>query len=120
LACFKHADLIAKILGFSGISYSSGPFWRRSIEKDDVRSKGVQFDLIFQRADKVLTICELKYGTQSLGIEVGKELQNKIVNSPELQKRTVQTVLITNCSISKELQKSVYFNKIITADELFG
>jgi AAA+ ATPase superfamily predicted ATPase len=120
LACFKHSDLIAKILGFSGINYSSGPFWRRSLEKDGISSLGVQFDLIFQRADKVLTICEIKYGTQSLGIELGKELQNRIANSPELNERTIQTVLITNCSLSKELQQSAYFNRIINADELFG
>ncbi len=41
----------------TGIRYRSGPWFKRS---QDSRG-GAQIDLLFVRADKVLTLCEMKY-----------------------------------------------------------
>lgn len=52
LLCYKHAHRIAEILGFSGINYQFGPFYKHG---------KFQIDLLFDRADNVIVLCEIKY-----------------------------------------------------------
>lgn len=69
--CRKHADIIASYLRFSGINYRSGAWFKRSGPGD----KGAQVDLVYVRADKVLTICEMKcvdrLSVKSLRVSMG-------------------------------------------------
>ncbi|MFH1727431.1 MAG: ATP-binding protein [Pseudomonadota bacterium] len=110
-----HAHLISKILGFSGIDYSVGPYFDSKI----INKKGVQIDLLFDRADRIFTLCEMKYTTKPIGKEIIQEVDQKAEVIENKFKRSVQRVLITNANISEALQKSHYFSRIITSDELF-
>jgi len=64
--CAQHADVIARILGFSGIRFTVGPYFTPARAGE----KGVQIDLIFNRPDRVLTVCELKYSDGPVGMEI--------------------------------------------------
>ena len=55
--CRRHAAQIADVLRFSGIQYSIGTIFESGIGPD----QGLQIDLAFDRADRVLTVCETKY-----------------------------------------------------------
>lgn len=55
--CRKHAHLLAEHLRFSGINYRAGEWFKRSAKG----KPGAQVDLVYIRADKVLTVCEMKY-----------------------------------------------------------
>ncbi len=116
LFCLNHCHDIAKILGFSAVDYQAGPYFNHS-KKGQL--SGVQIDLIFDRADKVITVCEIKYQNSAIGMNVIRELQGKIEKIEELQNKTVQKVLISKSQASPEVLKSGYFSRVILAEEFF-
>jgi len=72
--CFQYTDKIAEILEFSGINYRVGPYFRTK----QGNKPGVQIDLIFDRDDNVLTLCEMKSSKSPISIEVEQEINSKI------------------------------------------
>jgi len=114
--CRKYHYVIAKILGFGGISYKSGAFYNRaSISKDP----GFQFDLVFDRSDKVITVCELRYLSKAVSSSVITEMEKKIEILPLTENKTIQRVLITTEGPDNELARRIYFDRILTLDDLF-
>lgn len=77
----SEAHRISKLLGFSAISYISGSYFSRET-KDTL----FQIDLVFDRADRVLIICKIKYKDAPVGIEVIPEFEEKI-NKIELKSK---------------------------------
>jgi uncharacterized protein len=115
--CIQHAMEIAHLAGFSAVDYSMGPYFRP--HKSGI--KGLQVDLVFDRADKVLTVCEMKYATQPVGVEVISDMQRKIeLLKPVAEGRTIQPVLIVHPRASRDLINQRYFYKIIEARQLCG
>lgn len=113
--CLDHASVIARILGFSGVQYRAGPYFRHRLGG---KLAGAQIDLVFDRADKVITVCEMKYRDAPVGIEVAREVQEKIDKAPRLADRTLQKVLITKSDPTRQLVQSGYFSRIIRARDL--
>ncbi len=114
--CRNHTAQIAKALGFSAVNYTYGPYFKRS----DNDTAGVQIDLLFDRADNVLTICEMKHRKEKTGLSTYKELEKK---ENILQKKFPQKIthkaLITSSGASKELTDHVGHHNIVTLDQLF-
>jgi hypothetical protein len=54
---------IAERLGFSAVNFRSGSYFSRVATS---LNRNYQLDLVFQRADKVHTVCEIKYSDQSV------------------------------------------------------
>ncbi len=114
--CINHGGRIASLLGFSGIDFTAGPYFNPRDEK----TEGVQIDLLFDRADKVITLCEMKHRVKPVGMEVLKEVERKVeVLATRFPGRTIQKVLITTGEPGRELCASGYFYRILRADELF-
>jgi hypothetical protein len=112
--CVQHAQTIARLLGFSGINYSYGPFFRPSKNGNP----GVQADLLFDRGDNVLTLCEMKFSPSPAGTGVCEEVQKRVdAIAPYVMGKTIQKVLLTLVPPSKELIASGYFYRIILAEE---
>jgi hypothetical protein len=114
--CRHRHQLIAKILGFSGIHYLAGAFYNKKTQKND---PGFQFDLIFDRDDRVITLCEMKYAQTKIGIGVIEEFERKLELFPNQKKKTVQKVLITTEGANDALITRHYFDRVITLDDLF-
>jgi len=55
--CLKHVDHIERALGISGIRTQASSWQRRGHEARD----GAQIDLLIDRADDVISVCELKH-----------------------------------------------------------
>lgn len=55
--CMKHKDKIAVALGISGIFFTTPSFYY----KGDENNAGFQIDMLIDRADNVINICEMKY-----------------------------------------------------------
>ncbi|MBM3191607.1 MAG: hypothetical protein FJZ63_02990, partial [Chlamydiae bacterium] len=115
--CRKENLLIAKIIGFSAVRYKSGAFFNRSTIKEE---KGYQIDLIFDRADHVLTICEIKYTQSKTGIEVIEEFEQKLKLFPNAKSKTIEKVLITASGATEALITRSYFDRIITLETIFN
>ena len=113
--CLQHANIISRILGFSGVDFTAGPYFSPT-HKDRA---GVQVDLVFNRADHVLTVCEMKYSRKPVGVEVIAEMEKRIsLLEPIAGRRTLQRVLIVRDKVSQQLARSSYFYRIIEAREL--
>lgn len=116
LVCLRHQTQLAEALGFAGVSYTCGPWFRaprRALE-------GVQIDLMFQRADNVITLCEMKRQTAPIGKSIIAEVERKAgIIEAEYPRKTVQRVLVTGGPVSREVNASGYFFAILDSKSLF-
>ncbi len=82
--CLQHALEISRAVGFS--------------------TAGVQVDLVFDRADNVLTVCEMKYSANTVGGEVIASMKRKLERlQPVAKGKTVQPVLVVRDRPSQDL-----------------
>lgn len=64
--CLLHLPQIRRALGISTIHVEA---YGWSFRGDDVYPDGVQIDLVLERADKVINICEMKYASDVFAID---------------------------------------------------
>lgn len=113
--CRKYHYIIAQILQFGGVHYQSGVFFSKATEE---KSPGYQLDLIFDRADNVYTICEIKYLQSKVGTEVISEFEKKMALFDNKKNKTIHKVLICSEGADDALLKRSYFDEIITCSQL--
>lgn len=115
--CRRQHHTIAKKLGFGAVNYRSGAFYNRKTEQKD---RGFQIDLIFDRDDRVFTICEIKYTQAKTGISVIDDFEKKLAMLPNPQEHTIHKVLISATGSDDSLEKRHYFDDIITLDDFLN
>lgn len=114
--CLLHAEQIKYSLGISGIV--SGLYsWRSSHSKP-----GAQIDLVIDRADDVISLCEMKYTSNPWEMnadDINDMMQKEEVFRKETgTRKTTHNVLISANGIRRN-EFSDELQKIITADDLF-
>jgi hypothetical protein len=118
--CRENHRIIAKILGFSGVNYRHGVFFNRNTDKID---SGFQIDLVFDRADNVITLCEIKYLQRKVGVEVIQDFEQKLLlmssSDKKSNKSTIQKVLISTEGPNDNLIARAYFDRFITLADIF-
>ncbi len=118
--CRENHRLIARILGFGGVQYKSGAFFVRGASRD---RRGFQIDLMFDRADGVSTLCEIKHTRAPADLSVVDDVNRKwdraVSFFPALSKKSRQNVLISVAGATARLRESGVFSHIITQDDLF-
>jgi AAA+ ATPase superfamily predicted ATPase len=90
--CIKHADQIKKALQIGGInSTQSSWYW-----PGDKKENGAQIDLLIDRADRCINICEMKFSTRPFVIDKKyvKDLENKVMTFRRVTK-TQKTLFLT-------------------------
>ena len=115
--CFNHIDSIKKALGISGVStkYSA---W----SKNDDDGEGLQIDLIIERKDNIVNMCEIKFYSDEF--EVNKKydltLRNRraILSNYIPKKSAIHSTLITTYGV-KNNEYKWDFENVITMDDLF-
>lgn len=112
--CLKHADQIAESLKIDQLVKSHGAYYDRSTNEKE----GVQIDLIFERHDPVITICEIKYHTEKIGKWIIDEMEEKI-SKLQPAKASIEKVLLTSQGITKDLEASGYFSRVLLPNCLF-
>ena len=82
---------------------------------------GLQIDLLFQRADNVLTLCEMKCSQSPVGLGVVPDVERKVaLLQRAFPAKTIQRVLVIHGEASRELIRAGYFYRIITSAELWN
>ena len=71
--CYKMSHVIADELRFSAIDYQVGPWIKRATGG----LAGIQIDLMFIRADKVITVCEMKTSTTIQASKLIKQIEQQ-------------------------------------------
>ncbi|MGZ5246270.1 MAG: AAA family ATPase, partial [Flavitalea sp.] len=99
--CLKHVHLIKKALGISGIHSEESP-WRNPASKN---SEGSQIDLLIDRADRTINICEMKFynGEFTIDKAYASELERKlnVFGEQTKTKKSLFLTFITTYGIKK-------------------
>lgn len=114
--CRQYQYVIAKILGFSAVNYQVGSYFSR---KTDLADLGYQIDLIFDRDDKVITVCEIKYLATPASRQVIRDFERKITLFPNPKNKTIHRVLIAPKGAESLVCHAGAFDHIITINDLF-
>ncbi|MFK7784489.1 MAG: ATP-binding protein [Crocinitomicaceae bacterium] len=119
--CAKHISSLKKALGIGGIQAEVSSFLHR---KNDKYHKGFQVDLLIDRKDDVLTICEMKFYSDEYKItsDYAKKIHTrregmKALNSP---KKHVEVVFISTFGVVDNEQRSDYVDHDLKMDVLFN
>ena len=74
--CLKHIPQIKKALGISGVYATTSSFYK----KGNKEGKGAQIDLLIDRNDRVINICEIKFHQEPFSITkvYAENLRNKM------------------------------------------
>lgn len=115
ILCYNHKHKIATLLGFSDVEYQAGPYFQSRNKK----IKGTQVDLIFNRKDSVMSVCEIKYKNSKIGVEIIEEVESKLELIPNKENKTLQKILISMTPVTKELANRAYFSQVLQFEDLF-
>ena len=116
ILCLNHLPQIKAALGISGVEtmeYS----WKSSAAK-----KGAQIDLLIDRMDNVINVCEMKYSTEPFEIDANYEedLLHKleVFRKETKNEKTLHLTLICASGMERNKHSNIVIN-MITGEELF-
>lgn len=94
--CLKHIAQIKKALGISGVYSQTSSYYKKASKTNS----GIQIDLLIDRNDKVINLCELKFyhDTWSLSQKDRKDILDKVAlfkNLSKTKKQVFFTVITT-------------------------
>lgn len=115
--CRRYHHIIAQRLGFSAVRYRSGAYFSRSTIAGE---PGFQIDLLFDREDNVITVCEIKYLRSKVSNKIIHDVERKLELLPNEKKKTIEKVLICTYGVETTLLNSHYFDRILTLEDLFS
>ena len=117
--CLNHIMQIKEALGISGVSTRQS-VW---IKRPEDEKEGTQVDLIIDRNDGIVNMCEIKYYSSLFSVdkryhEVLMKREGLVEESVK-KGRAVHSTLITTYGL-KYNEYSGDFDNVITMDDLFG
>lgn len=111
--CRENVSLIANILGFGAVDFRAGSLLARG------KKGGIQLDLVFDRADRVLTVCEIKYQSLPVDVGVAKTFKRKLSVLNLTPRQRLHTVLIAPFGVTQGLINEQVFDRVIDLNDLF-
>jgi AAA+ ATPase superfamily predicted ATPase len=113
--CRKHARQFADHLRFGGVSHRSGAWFQRGT----ANRAGGQIDLLFVRADKVLTVCEMEYADRLDPRKVVSAFEGRLdLLRAAFPGYALEKVLVLGKSAPSLDQLRPHFDHVLTADEV--
>ena len=117
--CMAHTQQIKVALGISGV-LSNVYSWRKEA---DETSDGAQIDLLIDRNDQVINLCEMKYSLSEYAIdaEYEQKLRNKksaFIDATNTRK-AVHLTMVTTFGIKANAHSGIVQNEI-TLEDLFS
>jgi uncharacterized protein len=118
--CRGHIDQIKAALGISGV-YTQHSSWK--FKGDDVLP-GAQIDMVIDRGDQIIHICEAKFTKESFGINniyaERLQLRKSIFRQATQTKKAVFTTLLTTYPAIKNMHYLGEIDNEISMDKLFA
>ena len=111
--CLKHAMVIAEVAGFAEEVVLFSPLFGG-------QDKKFQIDLIYQRSNNVITICEIKYLSEAVGTWIIPEMEKKLNLFKGSKKQTIERMLIAPMGADKHLMDAGYFHHIVDMKAIFS
>lgn len=121
--CLKHAEEIQKALGIDGMANEVGT-WRYVPRKGARDQTSAQVDLLFDRPDGIINLCELKYAADEFVLTkaYAKELVTKadVFRTRMQTKKQVVITLVTTHGLKPGLWNDEVIDSVVTAENLIG
>ena len=128
IVCLNHLDQIVQALGIDGsinkpCSWFYRPSKNTSDETDEDLKHGAQIDLLIDRSDKCISICEMKYSTDEY--EITKSYDSQLARRMRIFRKVTQTKksLLPAFITPNGLLDNMYARKIsreVKGDALFA
>lgn len=116
--CFHHIRQLKNALGISGVS-TNETLWSK---REDEEGTGTQIDLIIERKDNVVNMCEVKFCNDVFSLDKNYHftlVRRRNLLSDKIPKRAViHNTLITTYGLKRNEYTSD-FMQVITLDDLF-
>jgi len=117
--CLKHIDKIKAELGISGIYTQEGSY----LYKGNAANEGFQIDLLIDREDKCINLCEMKFydGKLSLTKQNAQTLRKKreLLKNETKTKKHIFITLITTYGLFDSQYSLGLIDHVIRLDHLF-
>jgi hypothetical protein len=114
--CLAHVEGIKRALGVSGV-LSDVSAWRSSSSHE----RGAQVDLVIDRNDQVINLCEMKYSREPYALDKDDDLvmRNKVAafRAETRTRKSLHLTLVTTYGLRPGKYNSV-FQRIVTMDDL--
>lgn len=120
LLCLFHISQIRKALNIGGVA-SEAYIWFDKADKTK-NQRGAQIDLIIERADRVINLCEMKFSQAQYKISADYEI--KLRNRMELFRdrthctKSFVNTFVTTFGVANGIHSSIV-NSEVTLDNLF-
>lgn len=109
--CLKHAASLAKIMEFNDEVRDFGPIYQ-SEDKD------FQFDLVYKRKNKLITVCEIKFNDKPIDHKIIPEMEKKLAKLKIPRGFSLNKALISLNGASSSLKETEYFDYILDAKSI--
>lgn len=117
--CFKHINQLRQALGISGM-HTHKASWRKAGSRTE---QGAQIDLLIDRPDQCVNICEMKFSEHSFTIDksYASALQKKLMVFKEATqtRKAVFLTMITTYGVKDNAYKQQLVDSELTTDDLF-
>lgn len=117
--CMVHTEQIRKALGIQGIQVECSPWHYIPINKTQ---RGAQIDLLINRSDRIIDICEMKFCVSDYRIDkqADANIRNKIQTVMDITRgrRAIHPIIVTTYGICPN-EYSSKIQRVITMDDLF-
>ena len=116
--CLAHVAQVKAALGISGVKTEA---YSLRVSPDE-NGRGAQIDLLIDRRDGIVNLCEMKYanGKYSITVDESERIRNRIEAARKLfgKNRTIHLTMITQDGIIRS-PNSWDVQSVITLDDLF-
>lgn len=116
--CMTHLEQIKQRLGVAGISTTTGT-WRAL---GDETEKGTQIDLVIDRADRVINLCEMKFSEAPYVITKDFEQQLRermaIFKAKTRTRKSLATTMVTTYGVLRGIHSGIVQSEVVM-DDLF-
>lgn len=119
--CYKHLAQIRQSLAIEPTAIANS--WRHAPRKNS-EENGAQIDLLFDRNDGVITLCEIKYSQKPFAIDkaTAKNLINKINTFKKITgtKKEIFITMITSQGLKETMYSSELVSNEVCLTDLFN
>ena len=117
MICLKHTLQIKRALRIPESSIAST--WKKQGGKEE----GAQIDLLFDRPDGAITICEIKYTEKPFKIDKAyyRELKRKVevFQGSTKTKKEVFVAIVSSSGLQPSIYSEEYLSGVVTLEDLF-
>jgi hypothetical protein len=117
--CIRHSYKIKKALGIAGVFSQEGSWYF----KGDIQEPGFQIDMLIDRSDNSINICEMKY--YATEFEISKKEADQLRIRRETFRTKTQTkkylinTLVTTYGLKNNEYSTGVIDKVVVIDQLF-